>query len=405
MKEPKLRRLEAFPVEHEGEHRICLRDPENLSGKYLLVSPEGLFIASLLDGKRTVLDIQQDFMRRFGELAHRDDIEWLIYQLDDALLLESGKFRARKAEQEERFTKSAAREPSHSGISYPADGQALTCWLDGFFQEAQRTRPAAASNGRAKAIISPHIDFSRGGKSYALAYREILNSEADVFVIFGASHYADVDNPFILTRKSYDTPLGRAECNLEIMDNVQARCGSDLFEGEIFHRKEHSIEFQTVFLRHLFGGKEFTIVPVLCNSFYRMVQEGTSPSKNGRVREFLGAIAEIIAGLGDRAVVVAGADMAHVGLKFGDSERVSPSTLRWISQRDTLSLGFAEKLDAEGFYRTVEEEKDKRKICGLSSIYALLSTVAAERGTLLDYGQALEPETGSVVSYASMGFY
>ncbi len=29
----------------------------------------------------------------------------------------------------------------------------------------------------------------------------------------------------------------------------------------------------------------------------------------------------------------------------------------------------------------------------------------AKRGVLLDYDQALEPDTGSVVSYASMGFY
>ena len=41
----------------------------------------------------------------------------------------------------------------------------------------------------------------------------------------------------------------------------------------------------------------------------------------------------------------------------------------------------------------------------LSPIYATLATIDAGRGKLLDYGQALEPDTGSVVSYASMGFY
>ena len=70
-----------------------------------------------------------------------------------------------------------------------------------------------------------------------------------------------------------------------------------------------------------------------------------------------------------------------------------------------LSLSFSEKMDMEGFYRSVEEEKDWRKVCGLSPIYATLATIEAQRGKLLDYGQALEPDTGSVVSYASMGFY
>jgi len=62
-------------------------------------------------------------------------------------------------------------------------------------------------------------------------------------------------------------------------------------------------------------------------------------------------------------------------------------------------------LDAEGFYRSVEEEKDWRKICGLSSIYATLNTLQAKRGVLLGYDQALEPDTGSVVTFASLGFY
>jgi len=70
-----------------------------------------------------------------------------------------------------------------------------------------------------------------------------------------------------------------------------------------------------------------------------------------------------------------------------------------------VSLEHSEKLDAEGFYRSIEEEKDRRRICGLSPIYSLLSTVDAQRGKILDYDQALEPDTGSVVSFASVAFY
>ena len=97
--------------------------------------------------------------------------------------------------------------------------------------------------------------------------------------------------------------------------------------------------------------------------------------------------------------------MAHVGLKFGDPESVGESTLAWIKERDLLSLSFTENIDAEGFSKSVEEEKDKRKICGLSPIYSLLSTIKVEKGNLLDYDQTLEPDTGSVVSFASIGFY
>ncbi len=70
-----------------------------------------------------------------------------------------------------------------------------------------------------------------------------------------------------------------------------------------------------------------------------------------------------------------------------------------------MSLSCTENIDAEGFFKSLQEERDKRKICGLSPIYALLSTVKAQKGKLLDYDQALEPDTGSVVSFASVGFY
>jgi AmmeMemoRadiSam system protein B len=94
-----------------------------------------------------------------------------------------------------------------------------------------------------------------------------------------------------------------------------------------------------------------------------------------------------------------------MGNKFGDAEAVNDSILQWIKTRDYLSIKHSENLDQEAFYRSVEEEKDKRKICGLSPIYALLSVINAKKGEMLDYGQALEQDTGSVVTYTSMGFY
>ncbi len=40
-----------------------------------------------------------------------------------------------------------------------------------------------------------------------------------------------------------------------------------------------------------------------------------------------------------------------------------------------------------------------------AEIARLIREYQAETGKLLDYDQALEPDTGSVVSFASMGFY
>lgn len=403
---PKLRYIEAIPSEAEGEKVIYLRDPQNPGGNVLAVSPGTVLALSLFNGENSVEDVCRILSRKYGGDVRKEDVENLVAKLDEALFLDSRRYRDYRSGIEREFRESDVREPEFAGLSYPASATELEEWFAAFLEEAGGGN-TANGNGRLKGIVSPHIDYSRGGVSYARAYRTLTDSAAsDVFIIFGTSHYALVDNPFILTRKNFRTPLGEARTNSEIVDRLEAACGWDLFEGEISHRTEHSIEFQVAFLQHMLNGKRnFTIVPVLCNSFHRMIMEGISPLEDGRVSKFLEEMKAITSGLGDRAFIIAGADMAHVGLKFGDSESVNEATLGVIRERDLSSLAFGEKMDAEGFYRSIEAEKDWRKICGLSPIYAALSTMEAKKGILLDYGQALEPDTGSVVSFASMGFY
>ena len=407
MEYPKLNPIEAYPVEHEGQRVICLRDPNHLSDKVLLVSQETVFIISLFDGRNSIEDIQTKCEEKFGEKIPSDELEQLINHLDDALFLESDKFRDHQNQIIEDFNSSEVRASSHAGLSYPDEVDELNKWFEKFFKEAHEKEPYKIPTGKLRGIISPHIDFTRGGHLYAKAYRELdENCEADTYIIFGTSHYAEVENPFILTRKNFHTPLGVSETDDDVIDKIINTCSWDLFEGELAHRTEHSIEFQVAFLQYtLKKKKEYKIVPILCNSFFNLVQEGKSPREDKRVSLFLDSLGNIIQEMGDRVFIIAGVDMAHVGPKFGDSEPVNDLTLSRIKERDINSLEYSEKLDAEGFYRSIEEEKDWRKICGLSSIYATLSTIQAEKGKLLDYDQALEPDTGSVVSFASLAFY
>lgn len=407
MEYPKLNPIEAYPVEHEGQRVICLRDQNHLSDKVLLVSQETVFIISLFDGRSSIEDIQTKCEEKFGERIPSDELEQLISHLDDALFLESDKFRDHQNQIIEDFNSSEVIASSHAGLSYPDEVDELNKWFEKFFKEAHEKEPYSAPKGKLRGLVSPHIDFTRGGHLYAKAYRELdENCEADTYIIFGTSHYAEVENPFILTRKNFHTPLGVSETDDDVIDKIINTCPWDLFEGELAHRTEHSIEFQVAFLQYILKKKkEYKIIPILCNSFFNLVQEGKSPREDKRISLFLDSLGNIIQEMGDRVFIIAGVDMAHVGPKFGDREAVNDLTLSKIKERDIKSLEFTEQLDAEGFYRSVEEEKDWRKICGLSSIYATLSTIQAEKGKLLDYDQALEPDTGSVVSFASLAFY
>jgi AmmeMemoRadiSam system protein B len=76
-----------------------------------------------------------------------------------------------------------------------------------------------------------------------------------------------------------------------------------------------------------------------------------------------------------------------------------------LSQEDQEMLEYAEKMDGEGFFSLISNERDRRRICGLPAIYSMVKTLEAREGKLLKYGQAFTPETQSVVTFASLAFY
>jgi hypothetical protein len=71
---PKLRNINIFPVQMSGETLLCLQDPQNISEKALFLPIPLYFIVSLFDGQHSILDIQAEYMRRFGELLFTEKI-------------------------------------------------------------------------------------------------------------------------------------------------------------------------------------------------------------------------------------------------------------------------------------------------------------------------------------------
>ena len=56
---PRLRWVEAFPVEHEGRQCVALRDPAGYTSAIVLLHGPLLDIVSLFDGEHTIVDIQE----------------------------------------------------------------------------------------------------------------------------------------------------------------------------------------------------------------------------------------------------------------------------------------------------------------------------------------------------------
>jgi len=387
---------------------LCLQDPQNVSEKALFLSPPLYFIVSLFDGQHSILDIQAEYMRKFGEFLYTEKLQEIISQLDVALFLEGERFQAALGQKEEEFKKASFREAVFAGKSYEADPGQLRSQLERYFTIADG--PGSLGDKRIenglKGVIVPHIDFQRGGHCYAFGHREIWEgSSADCFVIFGTAH-APMDNPFCLTGKDFITPLGTLAVDRELVEAIQSRCPDNLFQDEGAQRSEHSIEFQCVFLRYLYPEPNpLKIVPILSGSFHEAIDKGVSPMELKPIRRFIDAFKEAVSSVGREVCYIASADLAHMGLQFGDLEGIREYDLGVISREDHEMLEHTKKMDAEGFFSSIAREKDRRKICGLPAIYSMLRALEAEEGTLLKYGQAFTPEMQSVVTFASLAFY
>ena len=408
---PRLRALEAFPVQHEGQQCIALRDPAGFTDQIAVLPPLLLDLVSLFDGEHSIAQIQDVMRRRHGEAPSADQIAAVVERFDRAGFLDSERFAARRLALEDEFRRSPVRPASHAGGAYAGEPAELTAQIDAFFTgpdgpDHPESAPAAARVSRSSglsALIAPHIDFHRGGSTYGWAYKEILDrSDADLYVILGTCH-AGMADPFSVTLKPYDTPLGPVPVDREFYEALAGRAGQDLLASEPAHRREHSIEFQTVMLQRLLGRRRpFTILPVLASYLHEAIWRRGRPEADARVPRFVDALRDTIASSSRRVCLIAGVDLAHVGPRFGDAAPNTADSLAAVEAADRRMLESVVAADAGGFFASVAADGDARRICGLSPIYTLLRLLPGSPGRLLRYTQWPDPEgavTFCAVSY------
>ena len=178
---------------------------------------------------------------------------------------------------------------------------------------------------------------------------------------------------------------------------------------EILHRREHSLELQLPFLLHRFGRERMPrIVPILVGSFHQYFYENRAPIEDAEILDFVATLADELKALtdsGQRALFYAGVDLAHVGLHFGDTARISDSGLPHIEARDRQLLDSILDGDEQRLFEHMAEDRDSRRICGYPSMYTMFAAMRRAgwvlRGQCLDYRQAVDPKSDCIVTFAS----
>lgn len=414
---PLLRPLEIYPL-NNAQEQFVLRDPDGI-GETVVLPLGAAVLASLMNGRRTLRDLQDGFQEQTGYPVALADVEHLVLQLDQHYFLQTERFQSYWREHVQGYLELEVRPAAHAGGAYEGEPELLRAQLGRLFTCPEgpgkpRSVPTKSDKGELCGVLSPHIDLHRGGPTFAWAYKRVVEeSQADLFIVFGTAH-SPMQNLFSVSRKHFATPLGVVPTEITFIDTLAAEldriagagASQSLFEDEIAHRHEHSIEFQTVFLQYLLGPKRpFKIVPILTGSLHEFYEDGLEPIDDTQVRDFISALRQTVEQYPGQVCYISGGDLAHVGPRFGDSQQLTAARLRELRKDDHKLLGQACAADAEGFFTHVAECGDRNRICGLAPTYAMLQAMQPSYGELLRYDQAVDEDASSCVSFASLAFY
>lgn len=381
---PRLRLLDGQTILYEGMKYVHLRDPLGLSGRTLLVPQPLIPLLPLMDGTRDLRGLQAVLAVRYGVRASIDDLIHLIQALDNALFLENNHYQQERTAILAEFRKTGCRPSSESGRSYPQDAAELHALIGGYLESAQPLTSPERFSGTLRGIISPHIDFERGGEVYASVWKNAANAlrQAYLVIILGTDHFSE-GIPFSLTRQDYSTPLGRVPVDQDAVMLLASSIGEEeAFQGELHHRSEHSIELAAVWLQHVLGDHPVKILPILCGSIDQLVEKSGKPMKDSPLEQLIGKIGQVMRV--QRTFIVAAGDMAHIGPAFG-GEPVTPGDLLSLHDDDHSLIESILCGDAEIFLRKIIRDNDRNNVCGTAPIYIALQLLGNCTGKKLAY--------------------
>ncbi|MEO5989415.1 MAG: AmmeMemoRadiSam system protein B [Candidatus Eisenbacteria bacterium] len=403
---PRLRRVMMFPYRDGEREVIVVQDPLGITPGQPVLGIESLAILQMLDGTVSLSDLTAAVMRESKDLRVGNMIREFVAQLDGMLLLESPRFERALSAARAAYHPLEIRPAALEGTSYPIDRVELDAMLDAHFAEADAAResagePRPALDAVPRALLAPHLDPRREGALMARAFAQlgVAPSEPLRVVILGTGHQLSGDY-FALTRKHFDTPLGRATCDTAFVDHVAERLGEPAYHSELVHRDEHSIEFMVLYLQKRLGERPFTIVPILCGGFYTLLDEERTPREELALETLIDALREAEHTLGGRTVYVASADLSHVGPRFGD-QRVTDEVSELVRSVDDAAIEAARTGDADAWFGVVGEKDDATRICGFAPTYIMLRAASPSAGRALGYVQSKEEDT-SIVSVAAL---
>ena len=177
-------------IEHDGKDFLYLQDPLMLSENSILIPAPLVPLLRILDGTKDINELQNSLQSSVGLDLAIGKIQELLDQLDRAFLLDNSNLKKIVLETTKAYRDTPSRLMMHSGSVYPEDKDKAKEMIADFSEKNPMTSPSL-DTGVLAGMLSPHIDFARGGDTYAATWQAAAPSLQDIelVIIFGTDHY------------------------------------------------------------------------------------------------------------------------------------------------------------------------------------------------------------------------
>lgn len=396
---PRLRPVEAFRLpdskSNGGDELVALTDPGGISDVMLTLSMPALHILSLMDGTATCQELMNKYNTVYGQHLARDTLQSMIDHLECAHFLEGPSFEAHYQSLVDAYRDSRIRKMSNAVSLGLIDDSGKT-----FCDMLAQVKPQSIPNPL-RGLMAPHLDYPRGATCYARAYALLQNRPApERAVILGTNHFGRSAS-IVSTGNDFQTPFGITRTDRAFVERVEEKCG-DLRRYELDHAREHSIELQVAWLQYLFGADRFEIAAFLCHD--PCGPSGTAPSDGEGVDlvDFADVLRETIAEDHVDTLIIAGADLSHVGEHFGDNCPLNESFLQEVRAHDLEALSRLENQGPEVFLQYLTQKDNYTRVCSAGSIFVLTRALPHASTHVLQYHQAVDQSTQTCVTCAAV---
>jgi hypothetical protein len=340
-----------------------------------------------------------------------DRLAKLVADLDEKLFLEGDRFAEAHTQAIQDYRSLEARPMGFAGKQYEADPTKLREQIDGFYasKEGPKNGKAECAGQTIKGLVAPNFELKDAGPIYAWGYQELREGQVpDVFVLIGTCH-AGLEGGIAFTDKDFETPFGTVPVNRAIVDFIRQEAGETFFAEDILHLREHSLELQLPFLKHALGeGRAISIVPILVAFPPETLTGGEYQQLFHRVDQFLTITKRAIQASGQQVCVIGSANLAHIGIRYGDKTPPTDFSFHRCMQIDLEMLKKVEEVDPEGFAEFILKEGDQRRIMGFPAIFSVMKLLQRDnetlKGQVLRYDRGITDQFNSTVTYASIAF-